>query len=58
MDALITGGTGVAGANVAQELVAAGATVRVLARAGGDRRAPEGVRVEIAEGDLLDPGSV
>jgi dihydroflavonol-4-reductase len=32
--------------------------VRVLARAGGDRRALEGVRVEIAEGDLLDPASV
>jgi dihydroflavonol-4-reductase len=35
-----------------------GATVRVLARPGGDRRALEGVRVEIAEGDLLDPPSV
>jgi dihydroflavonol-4-reductase len=58
MDAIVTGGTGFIGANVARELVAAGATVRVLARAGGDRRALEGVRVEIAEGDLLDPGSV
>jgi dihydroflavonol-4-reductase len=38
--------------------VEAGATVRVLARAGGDRRALEGLRVEIAEGDLLDAASV
>jgi dihydroflavonol-4-reductase len=49
---------GFIGANVARELVAAGATVRVLARPGGDRRGLHGMRVEIAEGDLLDPGSV
>lgn len=58
MDALVTGGTGFIGANVARELVAAGATVRVLARPGGDRRALDGARVEIADGDLLDPASV
>jgi dihydroflavonol-4-reductase len=49
---------GFVGANVARELVAAGATVRVLARPGGDRRALQGLRVEIVDGDLLDPGSV
>ena len=38
--------------------MAAGATVRVLARPRGDRRALEGVRVEFVEGDLLDPVSV
>jgi dihydroflavonol-4-reductase len=38
--------------------VAAGATVRVLARPGGDRRALEGVGVEFVDGDLLDPASV
>lgn len=58
MDALVTGGTGFIGANVTRELVAAGATVRVLARPGGDRRALEGARAEIADGDLLDPSSV
>jgi dihydroflavonol-4-reductase len=57
-DALVTGGTGFVGANVVRELLAAGATVRVLARPGGDRRALEGVKVEIAEGDLLDAGSL
>jgi dihydroflavonol-4-reductase len=56
--ALVTGGTGFIGANVARELVAAGATVRVLARPGGDRRALAGVPVEFVEGDILDPASV
>src|SRR5205085_1670285 len=58
MGVLVTGGTGFIGANVVRELVAAGATVRVLARPGGDRRALEGIRVELAEGDLLDAASV
>ena len=58
IDALVTGGTGFVGANVVRELTAAGATVRVLTRPRGDRRALQGVRVEIADGDLLEPGSV
>jgi dihydroflavonol-4-reductase len=58
MDALVTGGTGFIGANVVRELTGAGATVRVLARAGGDRRALEGVTVDFSEGDLLDSASV
>ena len=58
MDVLVTGATGFIGANIARELVAAGATVRALARPRGDRRALEGVRAEIIEGDLLDPASI
>jgi len=58
MQALVTGGTGFVGANVVRELLQDGATVRVLARPGGDRRALAELPVEIAEGDLLDPGSV
>src|SRR5215475_12778651 len=58
MDALVTGGTGFVGANLVRELLAEGATVRVLARAGGDRQALAGCAVEIAEGDVLDPRSV
>jgi dihydroflavonol-4-reductase len=58
VDVLVTGGTGFVGANVVRELLAAGAGVRVLARAGGDRRALAGVKVEIVEGDLLDAASV
>jgi dihydroflavonol-4-reductase len=58
MDALVTGGTGFVGANVVRELVDAGASVRVLARPNGDRRALTGVKVEIVEGDLLAPASL
>ena len=58
IDALVTGGTGFVGANVVRELLAEGRTVRVLARPHGDRRALAGLRVEIAEGDLLDAASL
>lgn len=54
MDALVTGGTGFVGANVVRELLREGQTVRVLVRQRSDRRALEGCRVELAEGDLLD----
>ena len=58
MDALVTGGTGFVGANVVRELLREGATVRVLAREGGDRRALAGLAVEIVEGDLREPAAV
>src|SRR5438067_1532243 len=57
-DVLVTGGTGFIGANIVRELVAAGAGVRVLARPDGDRRALDGLKVEIAEGDLTDAASL
>jgi dihydroflavonol-4-reductase len=57
-DALVTGGTGFVGANVVRELLRDGATVRILARRGGDRRALAGLPVEIVEGDLCEPGSL
>jgi dihydroflavonol-4-reductase len=57
-DALVTGGTGFVGANIVRALLAAGATVRVLARPGGDRRVLAGLAVEIVEGDLRDPASL
>jgi dihydroflavonol-4-reductase len=58
MDVLVTGGTGFVGANLVRELLGDGDTVRVLARKGNDRRALEGCRVEIIEGDLLDRDAV
>jgi dihydroflavonol-4-reductase len=53
--ALVTGATGFVGSAVARALLARGETVRVMARAGGDRRNLEGLKVEIVEGDLRDP---
>jgi dihydroflavonol-4-reductase len=57
-DALVTGATGFVGSNVARELLRDGATVRVLARPSSDRRALDGLPVEVCEGDLLDPLSL
>lgn len=54
MTALVTGATGFVGSAVARRLLARGETVRVLARAGGDRRNLEGLDIEIVEGDLRD----
>jgi dihydroflavonol-4-reductase len=54
MTALVTGATGFVGSAVARALLARGESVRVMARAGGDRRNLEGLKVEIVEGDLRD----
>src|SRR5262245_29798901 len=56
--AVVTGATGFVGANAARELLCDGGSVRVLARPHGDRRAIEGLKVEICEGDLVDPASI
>lgn len=57
MTALVTGATGFIGSAVARALLARGERVRVLARAGGDRRNLAGLDVEIVEGDLRDPAA-
>jgi dihydroflavonol-4-reductase len=57
---LVTGATGFVGAAVARRLLAAGQSVRVLVRAGSDRRNIEalGANVEVVTGDLTDPTSL
>ena len=58
MDVLVTGATGLVGANVARLLVADGYRVRVLARPASSLRALEGCPVEVRRGDVLKPTSV
>jgi dihydroflavonol-4-reductase len=55
MTVLVTGATGFIGSAVARQLLARGEAVRVIARAGGDRRNLAGLPIEIVEGDLRDP---
>jgi dihydroflavonol-4-reductase len=55
---LVTGATGFVGAAVARRLVAAGQSVRVLAREGSDRRNLEGLDVQVVTGDLTDRASL
>ncbi len=58
MKALVTGGSGVVGANLVRELLDAGWTVRTLVRPGPPRRALLGLPLDQVEGDVLDPASL
>jgi len=58
MSVLVTGATGFVGSAVARQLVFRGETVRVLVRAGGDRRNIADLPVEPVEGDLRDGESL
>lgn len=58
MKAIVTGATGFVGSAVARTLLGAGFDVRALVRPTSDRRNLDGLPVEIAVGDLADPGSL
>jgi dihydroflavonol-4-reductase len=55
---LVTGATGFIGANIARLLLERGDDVRALVRATSDRGNVEGLPIEVALGDLRDPGAV
>ncbi|MGB0575637.1 MAG: hopanoid-associated sugar epimerase [Alphaproteobacteria bacterium] len=58
MTILLTGATGFVGSAVARKLLAAGETVRVLARAGSNRRNIEDLDVELCVGDLTQAATL
>src|SRR3954468_12164399 len=59
MRCLVTGATGYIGGRLAPRLLAAGHKVRCLSRSAARLRdVPWHGRVEVAEGDLTDPGSL
>jgi len=55
---LVTGATGFVGSAVARALAARGVKLRLLVRAGSDRRNLAGIEAELAEGDLRDGASL
>jgi dihydroflavonol-4-reductase len=58
MMTLVTGATGFVGAALARQLLDQGDTIRVLCRSNNDRRNLDGLKVEIAYGDLQDSASL
>ncbi|MCH8251643.1 MAG: NAD-dependent epimerase/dehydratase family protein [Planctomycetes bacterium] len=52
--ALVTGGTGLLGSHIVEQLRRRGTHVRVLCRAGSDSRFLEGIGAQIVRGDLAD----
>ncbi len=58
MTTLVTGGTGFVGSAVVRALLDRDEQIRVMARAGSDRRLLDGLDVDIVTGDLDDPSSL
>jgi len=55
---LVTGATGFVGSAVARTLLVRGHQLRLLVRAGSDRRNVAGLDADLVEGDLTDPASL
>jgi dihydroflavonol-4-reductase len=55
---LVTGATGLAGANICQQLIERGDSVRALARANADVEPLKALGVEISAGDVTEPDDV
>jgi nucleoside-diphosphate-sugar epimerase len=54
----VTGGTGLAGSNVCQQLIDRGDAVRALVRSKSDAQPLADLGVELVEGDIVDPDAV
>lgn len=58
MVVLVTGATGLIGANVAEQLLARGDAVRVLVRPGSEASGLEQLGAEVVRGDIVEQGDV
>jgi dihydroflavonol-4-reductase len=58
MKALVTGANGLIGANIVRELIADGHDVRAFVRPTSDLRSLAGLRIEIVQGDVLQPETI
>ena len=58
MTTLVTGATGLIGSAIVRALLQRGEDVRVLVRAGSNRRNVDGLDIDMAVGDLRDAGSL
>lgn len=58
MKVLVTGANGFVGSHLCRRLVESGASVRGLVREGADRRALEGVDIDLVTGDILHPDTL
>ena len=54
----VTGGTGLTGANVCEQLIGRGDRVRALVRNPDDAEALDAMGVELIQGDIADAGDV